>query len=113
MRYDQDVLLVKPCDMFEGLIFARMAVTEYFNNGAQVYEKILGNNCTVSEQDHPIVLCKSYCVRGLDFVPKSRFDIFTQGTVYYASTCNCGLLWAEFLLNYSIIIGHGGASAKA
>jgi hypothetical protein len=49
MRYDQDVLLVKPCDMFEGLIFARMAVTEYFNNGAQVYEKILGNNCTVSE----------------------------------------------------------------
>jgi hypothetical protein len=52
-------------------------------------------------------------VRGLDFVPKSRFDIFTQGTVYYASTCNCGLLWAEFLLNYSIIIGHGGASAEA
>lgn len=28
MRYDQDVLLVKPCDMFEGLIFARMAVTK-------------------------------------------------------------------------------------
>lgn len=53
MRYDQDVLLVKPYDMFEGLIFAdgsnQTKALYKRAYGAQVYEKILGNNCTVSE----------------------------------------------------------------
>lgn len=50
MRYDQDVLLVMPCDMFEGLIFARLAITKskHFIS-TRAHEKILGNNCTVSE----------------------------------------------------------------